>query len=289
MPANGVYCLSLNSDDHVNSSVSTDDDVPRNLNPLSVTEASGPSESSIMDRNSGSACSVQTDQRVQPSKETETIIFQKIGKLNVYPWTVRRQTSENSVISIGDCDIKQLVNPEIGSLCDNYGEYAVICNIEPLCRELPQEVTAATSELTNEGLGSQVTADMLLDIATKEQTTASERLLNVLGESIRVRVQAQSDLCAKCLENQITHHKSHEMPDSSDVHLAVKSKLSGSRCEHARTAILFSGGIDSLMLAALADRYCNFLLLSCFSVHSSTKAEKCFWTSSTSSFCQLSQ
>ncbi len=244
MPANGVYCLSLNSDDHVNSSVSTDDDVPRNLNPLSVTDASGPS--------------AQTDRGARPSKVT--IISHKIGELNVYPWTARRQTYENSVISIGDCDIKQLVNPEIGSLCDNYGEYAVICNIEPLCRELPQEVTAAASEAPYEGPGSQVTADTLLDIATTEQKTASEQLLDVLGESVRVRVQAQSELCAKCLENQITHHKSHEMPDSADVHLAVKSKLrlSGSRCEHARTAILFSGGIDSLMLAALADRYCNF-------------------------------
>lgn len=56
---------------------------------------------------------------------------------------------------------------------------------------------------------------------------------SLLLESVKARVECQPMLCKKCVEDQKTNDQ---------------------KCVHSKIAILFSGGLDSTVLAALTDR-----------------------------------
>ena len=59
------------------------------------------------------------------------------------------------------------------------------------------------------------------------------RFESLIFESVKVRVECQPMLCKKCVED----HKNDDQ-----------------KCVHSKIAILFSGGLDSTVLAALTDR-----------------------------------
>lgn len=66
-----------------------------------------------------------------------------------------------------------------------------------------------------------------------------------LKESVMKRVQNIPDYCKSCSRQ---NHKSSIKFDESHQYVAKN------RCEHAKVAILFSGGVDSAVLAALVDQ-----------------------------------
>lgn len=71
--------------------------------------------------------------------------------------------------------------------------------------------------------------DLKLNI-TENYWLMSESLLQKLSESVRTRVLHHKGFCITCAENS-------------------------SECAHAKVAVLFSGGIDSLIIAALCHRH----------------------------------
>jgi asparagine synthetase B (glutamine-hydrolysing) len=78
------------------------------------------------------------------------------------------------------------------------------------------------------------TEDVLEKHKLPEHKHLIEEFISLLGEAVHVRVASQAEVCHRC------------MP----------SFLAGAKpsCDHARVAVLFSGGIDSLVIAALTDR-----------------------------------
>ena len=104
---------------------------------------------------------------------------------------------------------------------------------------------------------------ILTDFATTEHLVLADQFITVLGEAVHKRVEAQSVLCGLCLKNYLSqeHPKSDSFPpSSSDLNIPGKDCKSlrehnqFTPCSHSRVAILFSGGIDSLVIAALADK-----------------------------------
>jgi hypothetical protein len=88
----------------------------------------------------------------------------------------------------------------------------------------------------------------LLRVATEQQLDVAQTLLSVLGDAVRVRVQNQMKYCDSCLKLCLVSQRSEDGGDESGASLPDLT------CDHARVGVLFSGGIDSLMIAALADR-----------------------------------
>ncbi|XP_064625702.1 asparagine synthetase domain-containing protein 1-like [Lineus longissimus] len=107
----------------------------------------------------------------------------------------------------------------------------------------------------------QMTSQDLLEMASAEQLDVAQKFLSVLGEAVRVRVQNQMEYCDACLKVQLASMTCGDGDkDSMKVETAVPDDASITgvrdvRCVHARVGVLFSGGIDSLMIAALADRF----------------------------------
>ena len=101
---------------------------------------------------------------------------------------------------------------------------------------------------------------VLRDFATEARKTASRQLLLNLCESIRKRTRSSSvpNWCSDCLEGYFLG--ASENPNSSTEDPSFSSRLrneveDSGGCNHAKVAVLFSGGIDSLILAAIVDRF----------------------------------
>ena len=166
------------------------------------------------------------------------------------------------------------------------GEYRVVSNVAPFNNELRDPDPLPD---INGGAASNISVgDMdIMKVASEELVQLADKLIEVLGEAVRVRVREQADECDVCLKERMkTYNLCHQSspenslnaePGQSDGELhdgisSVKltegerlmergsprpeneSAADKSVCSHARTAVLFSGGIDSLVLTALADR-----------------------------------
>ena len=66
-----------------------------------------------------------------------------------------------------------------------------------------------------------------------------ETFLRILKQSVMRRVNPLPSFCKQCFSNQINLNKFNE---------------NNNKCEHSKLAILFSGGVDSAVIAALADQ-----------------------------------
>ncbi len=66
-----------------------------------------------------------------------------------------------------------------------------------------------------------------------------ENFLRILKQSVMRRVNPLPSFCKHCFSNQISLNKFNE---------------NNNKCDHSKLAILFSGGVDSAVLAALADQ-----------------------------------
>jgi len=150
----------------------------------------------------------------------------------------------------------------------------------------------------------------LYSYVNESHVEVADRLIDVLGEAVRIRVQSQSSMCSDCLRihlersttdaslnealpaanrdqysvdsctldigvrsdvnfrtrteenicenisvNKMLISKMVKSDEDSDTSVAQgNSFLSAGACHHSRVAILYSGGIDSHVIAALADK-----------------------------------
>ena len=65
-----------------------------------------------------------------------------------------------------------------------------------------------------------------------------DRFEAVLSQAVRLRINCQPEMCKSCVRQ----------------HLTASGEVPRPNCAHPKLAILFSGGLDSTVLAALADR-----------------------------------
>jgi asparagine synthetase B (glutamine-hydrolysing) len=73
---------------------------------------------------------------------------------------------------------------------------------------------------------------------TLRGSDAVDGIIRVLGDAVQVRMEAQPGLCKDCVESQLSCHDSSQM----------------TQCTHPKVGILFSGGLDSVVIAALAGK-----------------------------------
>ena len=146
-----------------------------------------------------------------------------------------------SGFKLGSCDV----------LC---GEFSIVLPFSELNTNLQDSgqpssntpAVVADSEAHNNQLG----ADVLLKYRTPEHDSYTTKFLEVLQQAVAVRVDRQSNLCSDCIQKRITDWKLNSTASSPGP--AFEPSIE--RCGHTRVALLFSGGIDSLVLAALTDR-----------------------------------
>ena len=81
----------------------------------------------------------------------------------------------------------------------------------------------------------------LLSSANDEQKEVANKLIAALGESVRIRVKAQSDLCAECLQRQLSSSTDQMNNNASNEKVPRCLSTGQDVCGHARTAVLFSG------------------------------------------------
>jgi len=82
----------------------------------------------------------------------------------------------------------------------------------------------------------------LLTLASQEQLDLANSFINHLSLAVKCRVTAQASICGQCIKGQVDKGILTGINDTKG-------------CHHARVAVLFSGGIDSLLIAALSDRH----------------------------------
>ena len=193
-------------------------------------------------------------------------------RLTLYPWLQKCRKESHCVSNIAGHDVKCIMNSEIGSLTEGYGTLGIHSGILPLnntlegnCGNWNETVHRTTQEhnsVNPRAEGVKTGPEFLLEYADEEQKKTAQKLISALGESVRIRVEAQSDYFSMCLQKRLSstrNIKHHEITESAATNTHVPKPLPSGQigCGHARTAVLFSGGIDSLVLAALADRYVN--------------------------------
>lgn len=103
------------------------------------------------------------------------------------------------------------------------------------CVNVDKFETAFTPDAGSETYGES------LETYVERQTVKD--FVNVLSDSVRLRVNNKPNLCARCQRRQTRDASSQ---DRKDV---------GASCQHSKVSVLFSGGIDSCILALLADRF----------------------------------
>ena len=205
------------------------------------------------------------------TSSTEDMNCWTSNSLIVYPWLQKNGDDMSNISDITDCDIKTVINPEIGSLTDNYGTYGVHPGILPINKTVPlhdgeshdvgQKIKdSAKNNADSADIEDIIGTEDLLNSANDEQKEVANSLIVALGESVRIRVKAQSDLCAECLQRRLSSTDQISKNASNEKVPRCLSTGQGA-CGHARTAVLFSGGLDSLVLAALADRFGAFSCL----------------------------
>ena len=242
VPSNGIYCLQLS---------------PESNNDVGTLTSHGANE-----RNPEPVeCSLTNNER-----------------LTLYPWLQKCCKESQGISNIAGHDVKSTINPEIGSLTERYGTIGIHSGILPLNNtlegncgswsETAHRTTQDHNSANSYAEGVNTGPEPLLEYADEEQKKTAQELISVLGESVRIRVEAQSDFCSMCLQERLSsarNMKHHKITKGAAADMHVPKPLPSGRigCGHARTAVLFSGGIDSLVLAALADRCVKLLRYRC--------------------------
>ena len=211
----------------------------------------------------------------------------RIDMVTCYPYLYSSGCDklQNTDTSVSTKEFFQPIADRVSHICNDveivYSDQCFQLPFSKLCDELPSDASLPctsqfqfdeTKELTinREDAAGDATAqancsEALMSLMTSDQDRLSDELLNVLGESVKVRVERQSHLCHNCIARSL-NRRSHEDTVSGDNTIpsidvnGVSAKPTtipgnGERCGHARIGVLYSGGIDSLVIAALADRY----------------------------------
>lgn len=173
--------------------------------------------------------------------------------LTLHPWLWSSESLRNESRMLSNWSEVDLFNYRPSTKCfesltlSPVGIWCSFCKLNSRHGELFGEVVPA-------GCGLQ-------DLATETRKTASQQLLFHLCESIKKRTRSCSvpNLCSSCLESYFLEACANQNLPTEDASLRFRPRGSQG-CNHAKVAVLFSGGIDSLVLAAIADRFC-FLVL----------------------------
>ena len=210
------------------------------------------------------------------------------GPLSVtrYPW--KRMPASENISDLSSTDLfNNGVNINIKTSCKHLD-----VNIRPFNQCLPgSEVDADSSSRTTNisSVSNQVNSpkgddaaplglNTILDM-TAAQRAIAERFIDVLGQAVRIRIGCQAPLCHRCLRRRmardcgalVAERNIGALVAEQECGASVAERDSGalvterdsgtqvaireqSTCGHTRVAILFSGGIDCMMIAALADR-----------------------------------
>jgi asparagine synthetase B (glutamine-hydrolysing) len=87
--------------------------------------------------------------------------------------------------------------------------------------------------------------------ACDEFASSCDQLTALLSEAVCVRVNCQNELCGMCLQEKYLQCR----VTGSIIDATLEASPYIKHCNHARVAVLYSGGLDSLVLAALADQH----------------------------------
>ncbi|ELU18868.1 hypothetical protein CAPTEDRAFT_43016, partial [Capitella teleta] len=155
-------------------------------------------------------------------------LIESVQSLTLFPWCYE---DSEATPPLDTCNLFHIETPE--ALCGmplTLGPHAISTSFSVLCAEVP-----SVTDTSQEDEVDLTSPDVLDQFVQPEHEELIEELISVLGEAVRIRVECQAQVCHHC------------MP------AFLKNK--GLDCDHSRVAVLFSGGIDSLVIAALADRY----------------------------------
>ncbi|KAJ9580611.1 hypothetical protein L9F63_024226 [Diploptera punctata] len=100
------------------------------------------------------------------------------------------------------------------------------------------------------------TEDLMEKLQSSNMKNSIDKLLEILRNSIKVRIEKQPGFCKNCMK--IMRSNFNSKVSSLPEHLKVSCKngyYSHKFCKHSKVGILFSGGLDSTILAALADEF----------------------------------
>ena len=160
-------------------------------------------------------------------------MFTGLDSLTLYPWSDAHEEGINEVKSTFPLQviISDIVTTQIPSSI-------LRCEIE--------------EDYLLKNFGTN-TEDIMEKLQSSNMKNSIDKVLNILRDSLNVRVKKQPGLCKKCISAFISH---------SDVHVGASSSSSkrenDSRhetCKHPKVGLLFSGGLDSAVLAALAHEF----------------------------------
>lgn len=184
----------------------------------------------------------------------------------LFPWCYSSPDHGHCTPSLEQCVLfNQNLTTSLCGLPVHCASYAVTTAFCELNQREPDPDVANHLKLTGAKvppLNPESSNPSLLEsVVVPEQSKLAEKLIEILGEAVRVRVECQSQVCHRCMPAYLD--KLSVPADNNHC----SSLCDFNYCGHARTAVLFSGGIDSLVVAALAHRYstlvCNTLHCFC--------------------------
>lgn len=147
--------------------------------------------------------------------------------VNLYPWS-----SSPSGLQLQQKSAAEIANNLTISL---KSQSSVQCPVsKPLNRTLPSDEMLLDFELSTEKELKLSDSELLLQLAeVSALRKTAEEFEEVLSEAVKKRICNHCHLCKKCYINDF---------------------LNTLKCEHASVGVLFSGGLDSIVIACLADR-----------------------------------
>lgn len=154
--------------------------------------------------------------------------------VQVFPW---QQKVLSSVTATG-----QSISAQDITILEDVQDVCIPSLVEPLNKLIPKQ-----SQSSEQG---EVSADRLRNhgVSEVELQKAAEQLVHVLAEAVRRRVQ-------NVPFRREREKKSSLVTVTSQEDGVSREDTGNDQSSPASVAILFSGGIDSMVLAALADRW----------------------------------
>ena len=197
-----------------------------------------------------------------PVKGLYCLQFGSDGQHNmtVYPWMWRTngifiESEVKSACGVTDVDklnsIFRGINIQIGDhIFPPFSPFNTSNPEEGEIIKLPKCLPESGNIFLNE-----LSENPLLDIASQ--------FTDILLQSVRTRIECQSTLCGNCIQERIScdeEVKDPELSSGNSQNVTDCDRTGGTLnfptepCGHARVAVLYSGGIDSLVIASLADK-----------------------------------
>ena len=101
------------------------------------------------------------------------------------------------------------------------------------------------------------TEDIMENLLSSNMKHSIDKLLGILRDAVRVRIEKQPGFCKNCVRS-VTGcvNCDAKVPSSCEKTLSENKNESIHKfCKHSKVGILFSGGLDSTILASLAHEF----------------------------------